>query len=90
MDKLPNISIIAAQILEIVYRIIFVEVGGIPLIVVWFMAGGLVFTLWMRFVNLRGFTHAIKVVLGVYDNPEDEGEVSHFQALATALSATVG
>lgn len=90
MDNLENISIIADNILEVIYRIIFFEAGGIPLIVVWFIAGGVSFTLWMRFINLRAFKHAIKVVLGTYDHPEDEGEVSHFQALATALSATVG
>jgi AGCS family alanine or glycine:cation symporter len=44
----------------------------------------------MGFINLRGFRHAIDCVRGKYDNPLDPGEVSHFQALATALSATVG
>ncbi|MHC5066381.1 MAG: alanine/glycine:cation symporter family protein, partial [Planctomycetota bacterium] len=43
-----------------------------------------------RFVNLRMFGHAIQVVRGRYDNPDDHGEVSHFQALSAALSATVG
>ena len=44
----------------------------------------------MAFINLRGFRHSIDVVRGIYDNPDDEGEVSHFQALSSALSATVG
>ena len=44
----------------------------------------------MNFINVRGFKHAIDLVKGKYDDPKDEGEVSHFQALATALSATVG
>jgi AGCS family alanine or glycine:cation symporter len=44
----------------------------------------------MGFINFRGFVHAIKVTAGKYDNPDDEGEVSHFQALTAALSATVG
>jgi len=44
----------------------------------------------MKFINVRGFKHAIELVQGKYDNPDDKGEVSHFQALATALSGTVG
>ncbi len=63
---------------------------GFPIIVLWLLVGGTVFTLWMGFINIRGFGHAISVVRGRYDNPNDAGEVSHFQALSTALSATVG
>ena len=63
----------------------------IPLIVIWLVMGAFFFTLLMRFINLRAFKHAIDLVRGRYDDPNsDEGEVSHFQALATALSATVG
>lgn len=62
----------------------------VPFVVVWLIIGGIFFTIWMRFVNIRGFTHALKLVTGKYDKSTDEGEVSHFQALSTALSATVG
>ena len=65
-------------------------VDGIPFIVFWLVLGAVFFTFKMNFVNLRGFKHAIQLVRGKYDKPEDEGEVSHFQALATALSGTVG
>lgn len=65
-------------------------VNNIPFIVVWLLAGAIFFTFRMRFINLRGFKHALQLVSGKYDKPEDEGEVSHFQALATALSGTVG
>ena len=61
-----------------------------PLLVLWLVMGAIFFTLRMGFVQLRCFWHAIRVTMGKYDNPEDEGEVSHFQALTTALSATVG
>lgn len=64
--------------------------NGIPLVVVWLIFGALFFTVRMGFINFRGVKHAIELVRGVFDNPDDEGEVSHFQALATALSATVG
>jgi AGCS family alanine or glycine:cation symporter len=64
---------------------------GIPLIVVWLILGALFFTVRMKFVNVRGAIHAIQLVRGKYDNPSQEsGEVSHFQALVTALSGTVG
>jgi len=62
----------------------------IPLVVLWLIFGALVFTVFMRFINVRGFKHAIDLVRGRYDKPGDSGEVSHFQALTTALSATVG
>lgn len=62
----------------------------LPIIVVWLIMGAVVFTLYMGFINIRGFRHAIDIVRGKYDNPNDKGEVSHFQALATALSGTVG
>ncbi len=65
-------------------------VVSLPLVVVWLVVGALFFTISWRFVNFRMFGHAIQVVRGRYDNPDDHGEVTHFQALASALSATVG
>ncbi len=62
----------------------------ISLIVVWLIIGATFFTVYLKFINIRGFKHSLQVVWGKYDNPKDTGEVSHFQALATALSATVG
>ncbi|MAZ94288.1 MAG: amino acid carrier protein [Lentimicrobiaceae bacterium] len=62
----------------------------IPLVVIWLIFGAVTFTILFRFISFRGFKHAIMLVRGVYDNPDDKGEVSHFQALTTALSATVG
>jgi len=66
--------------------------GGqtIPLAVLWLIIGAVCFTIRMKFINLRGFRHAIQVTTGKFDDPEDAGEVSHFQALTAALSATVG
>ncbi len=62
----------------------------VPLVVLWLFVGALFFTIRMGFINVRGFWHAIQVTLGNYDKPGEKGEVSHFQALASALSATVG
>jgi len=62
----------------------------VPLLVMWLVLGSIFFTVRMAFVQFRVFRHAIDVTRGRYDDPEDEGEVSHFQALTAALSATVG
>ncbi|MBX3439551.1 MAG: alanine:cation symporter family protein [Planctomycetaceae bacterium] len=63
---------------------------NIPLAVLWLIVGATFFTVYMGFINVRGFQHAILVTAGRYDDPSGSGEVSHFQALAAALSATVG
>lgn len=68
----------------------FEPLPGMPFIVVWLVIGAVFFTFYFGFVNIRAFRHAIDVLRGRYDNPDDEGEVSHFQALSSALSATVG
>jgi len=62
---------------------------GIPSIIL-LVGTGLYLTIRLRFVQLRGFKHAWQIIRGKYDKPADPGEVSHFQALSTALSATVG
>ncbi len=63
---------------------------SIPFVVVWLLWGGIFLTLRMSVVNLRGFFHAIQLVRGVYDEDDHKGDVSHFQALSSALSGTVG
>ncbi|QDT02434.1 Amino-acid carrier protein AlsT [Rubripirellula lacrimiformis] len=62
----------------------------IPFVVVWLLFGAIFLTIRMGFINLRAFRHAIDLIRGVYDSPDEPGEVTHFQALAAALSATVG
>lgn len=62
----------------------------VPFIVIWLLVGAVFFTVRMGFINIRGFWHAIRLTRGDYDDPDDEGEVTHFQALSSALSGTVG
>jgi AGCS family alanine or glycine:cation symporter len=62
----------------------------IPFIVIWLVVGSVFLTLKMGFINFRAFTHAINVTRGKFTDPSAPGEVSHFAALSTALSATVG
>ncbi|MEM7505482.1 MAG: alanine/glycine:cation symporter family protein [Pseudomonadota bacterium] len=61
-----------------------------PWIVMWLVVGATVFTIYFGFIQFRAFAHSIALVKGDYSDPNDAGEVSHFQALATALSGTVG
>jgi AGCS family alanine or glycine:cation symporter len=61
-----------------------------PWIVAWLVVGASVFTLYFGFIQFRAVRHSIELVKGDYSDPNDAGEVSHFQALATALSGTVG
>ena len=62
----------------------------VPLLAAVLLGTGLLVTVRLAFVQIRGFKHAVDITRGVYDNPEDEGDLNHFQALTTALSATVG
>ncbi len=59
-------------------------------IAMWLVVAALIFTFYFGFIQFKGFVHSIKLVKGDYSDPNDAGEVSHFQALATALSGTVG
>ena len=61
-----------------------------PWIVAWLVIAATIFTLYFGFIQFRAFPHSISLVKGDYSDPNDAGEVSHFQALATALSGTVG
>lgn len=63
---------------------------NIPFIVIWLVLGATFFTLRMGFINIRGFRHALALAKGTYDDPDAPGQVTHFQALATAVSGTVG
>ena len=70
--------------------ILFMEINKFPLIVLVLLIGSLTFTLYFKFINIRGFSHSIDIIKGKYDNPRDTGQISHFQALTSALSATIG
>ncbi|MHA7875892.1 alanine/glycine:cation symporter family protein [Roseivivax sp.] len=73
-------------------NLIFANLPGteVPWIVGWLVIAALVFSLYFGFVQFRWVGHAVRLVRGDYSDPNDAGEVSHFQALATALSGTVG
>ena len=59
-------------------------------VVLWLIVAALVFTVYFRCINMRGLAHGFRLIRGDYNDPKAAGEVTHFQALATALSGTVG
>ena len=63
---------------------------AMPLVIIMLLTAATIFTIYFRFVQFRRFKLAIDTVRGKYSDPNDEGEVSHFQALTAALSGTVG
>lgn len=89
-----TINAFTKPIAEFIGSVVFFKIpiagAELPVVVLWLVCGAVFFTFYMGFVNLRGFGHAISLVKGDYANPKDHGEVSHFQALATAVSGTVG
>ena len=65
-------------------------IGSIPLMVIVLLGTGIFVTVKFFLPQIRHFLHGVKVTAGIYDDPNDEGDLNHFKALATALSATVG
>ncbi|MBD0403821.1 sodium:alanine symporter family protein [Flammeovirga sp. EKP202] len=78
------------QQLNDVLSLIDSYIGGSFWFVALLLLTGLFFTIYLKFPQIRFFSHAIDVVKGKFDEQDDEGDTSHFQALATALSGTVG
>lgn len=64
-------------------------IWGFPLLIL-VMGGGLFFMVYSRFMPFLYFRHAIRVLMGKYDEHDKEGQISHYEALSTALAATVG
>jgi AGCS family alanine or glycine:cation symporter len=89
---LDQIDLLFSDLVNLIEKVFFVSIGGIPLIILWLIAGGIFCTIRMGFINLRGFKHALTIARGKDEtsSPEIAGEVSAFQALATALSGSVG
>jgi AGCS family alanine or glycine:cation symporter len=89
-----SINAVTAPLAELIGKIVFFKIpvfgANLPVVVLWLVIGAVFFTIYMGFINLSGFKHAIALVRGDYSDPNSQGEVSHFQALATAVSGTVG
>jgi len=81
---------IAQGLSDIVFYQISVFGQGFPLIVLWLVTAAVFFTAYLGFINIRGFSSAINIASGKNGKPRGPGEISHFQALSTAISGTVG
>ena len=90
VDAITWIDNIFGIFVGYLFAVLFYKILGFPLIVLILLVGSITFTFYFRFINVRGFTHAIDIIKGKYDNPKDDGQISHFQALTSALSATIG
>ena len=64
-------------------------IWGTPLLIL-LLGGGIFFTLYSKFIPFQYIRHGFDILIGKYDNPDDPGQISHFQALTSALSATIG
>lgn len=78
------------KLVDVLAAVLFFDIGGFPFIVLWLIVAAVFFTVYLKGVNFRLFGHAIDVAKGKFDHKGDAGEVSHLQALLSALSATVG
>lgn len=67
-----------------------IPLGVLPLMIIALIGTGIFISFKLNFPQVSRFWHGVKVTMGIYDNPEDEGDLNHFKALSTALSATVG
>lgn len=89
-----TINSVMEPVTKAVMKVIFFTVSfgefTVPFVLIWLLFGAIFFTVFFKFLNVRGFKHALDVVRGKYDDPDHAGEVSHFQALTAALSGTVG
>ncbi len=94
-DEIVNDAV--QPVTDVVSNIVFYPIkfteeqtGWMPIVIIVLLLGATIFTVYFKFIQFRGFKYAIDTVRGKYSNPDDEGEVSHFQALTAALSGTVG
>ena len=90
-EQLAVVDALFSSVVKVLERVLFADFGsGIPLIVVVLLFGGIYYSFYFSWLTIRGFRHSIDVIRGRYDDPSDPGEISHFQALTSALSATIG
>lgn len=78
------------RVINLLLDLIWNTPESLPFMVVVLLSFGIFITVRLGFIQITRFKHGIKVVSGHYDDPNDEGDINHFQALSTALSATVG
>jgi AGCS family alanine or glycine:cation symporter len=81
---------VADAVSGFIFSSISVNGVAVPFVLLWLLFAAILFTFYFKFINFRAFRHGFQLVRGDYSDPLAAGEVTHFQALATALSGTVG
>ena len=90
-ESISGLDAAFGSIVAAMAGVLFADLGTkIPLIIWVLVLGGIFYSFYFGWISLRGFRHSIDVIRGRYDDPNDPGEISHFQALTSALSATIG
>ena len=90
-ERIGKLDGLFGDTVELMAGVLFADFGtGIPLIVAVLLIGGIYYSFYFGWFSLRGFKHSIDIIRGCYDDPDDPGEISHFKALTSALSATIG
>ena len=90
-DHLAGLDTLLGKIVGWLAAVLLYDFGtGVPLIVAVLLLGGIYYSFYLGWFSIRAFGHAIDVIRGLYDDPDDPGEISHFKALTSALSATIG
>ena len=85
-----HVGPVAEALSSAVFYAIPVAGTQVPLIVIWLAVAAVFFTVYLRFINVRALGLAIRHVKGDFSDPTARGEISHFKAVATAISGTVG
>lgn len=90
-DSIDNFfAPISGAVSDIIFFSVTIAGVSIPLVVVWLIAAAIILTVSLGFVNISGFGHGIALVRSARDRKNAPGEISHFEALSSALSGTVG
>lgn len=90
-DRLAGLDAVLGGTVGWLATVLLFDFGtGMPFIVAVLLAGGIYYSFYFGWYSIRGFRHSIDVIRGIYDDPNDPGEISHFKALTSALSATIG
>jgi len=79
-----------AQLIDSLYKLVWETPSVMPFMVLLLLGTGVFMTIRLKLIQIRGFRHSWAVIAGIYDDPKDAGDINHFQALTSALSATVG
>ena len=90
MDFSTTFDTLLKPVVSGLSSVLFYEVGGFPLIVIWLMMAALFFTVYLKGVNYRLLGHAFSLVTKKSDNTKASGEISPLKAMLSAVSATVG